>query len=239
MSKFTSIKSVVYDFFNLNRQYTLTDYERYKRIVINGLEDLNIFVLKQIKCKYLDVTSINTCQLPDDYIDKIKVGLNYNERVYCLTENNNIVLPRDEECGLEIRDIIASESNIVELFTPYNYGGRYYSDTYGVRGGMTHITYRIDKEYDRIVLEGSVPLGTKILLEYESSGITVGEDSIVPVILKPCLLSYIYWMDDYSNRSKQDQYGVQCRRVRNLSYSFTNDDFRDSQLQMANQTAKR
>jgi hypothetical protein len=232
---YTTIREIVSESFISEGDFTAKGYMQRASIVIRGIRHLQLHTLKQIKTVMLPISAINTVDMPEDYIKYIRVGLNADERVYTLTYNPNIVLLNETLCGADDRDITASNDNVLVL--PYN-STPFNGNTYGLSGGY-NCYFREDKEHGRLVLEGEMPADADILLEYLSSGISISEDTQIPIIAYEALLAWLYWKLDKENPRLMNLFGIEETKLKNFIHSFTLSELLDAGYLGSAQSIKR
>lgn len=250
-SRFTSVREVVFDYMNETGGYEMSNFMRYSQIVIRYITQLNLHVLDNIEIAHLPVnTDLNSVDLPQDYISYTKVAINVNERLWTLTENRNINLPRENlECGEETRDTVAADSNLTRrvYFVPSYSQGNYTPTLYGRRGARNIGYFRIDKKFNSMYLEGDLTAyGNEIILEYVSSGIG-GADTVVPRQAHEVLISWLKWkvrdsdplMNATQVRDAENQLGIEEDKLKDFEWQFTLDDYMDEWRSTLSQSIKR
>jgi hypothetical protein len=189
------------------------DDQYLSQYIIEGLTELNIFHLDIFGSKpaILDISDINTVDLPSDYIDYLVIGYVVNGRLVSLTHNPNIPIPISGDCGEDTNPF-------PELTTEFPS-----SPTFGASGGYNIATYTIDKRNRRIIIQGSVP-GGQIHLKYITSGISMSEETFVPRQYLPVIKAFVIWTvvendpkEPMNNKMrKANIYGDQVRRASSL-----------------------
>lgn len=201
--------------------------------------------------QYIQLNSLNIGQLPPDYLMYVRVGVNINERWWTLTYNPNMIIPFDEECGIRERDMDKSNNNVssdVEFF-PHYIGETYISNLYGRRGGYNIGYFTIDKSRWEIVVEGDmVTYGSKIILDYVSTGIRKDGLTKVPMLAVEPLIAWLDWKVKFSDRylyslneakEAENQFGIALDEYRIREYKFTKDDYMDEIYLSRSQSIKR
>jgi hypothetical protein len=188
------------------------DYMRYKSMLITGLSDLNLTTLLDYDTVEITPDNLNHCQLPPDCEIIHLVALNYNERLFELSENPNIVILDQVVCGEETRDVQASNSNIKQFF-PCGWG----DSLPAIRGGYNNVYYKLDKKHNRLVLEGNVPLST-IIVQYFTNGISLNSETYIPRYAMKCLLAYLNWSIDEGDVLKGRMFATEEKRLKQISH---------------------
>ena len=229
-----SLKQVVASYQNETGDYSTSHYKRLMQLAIEGLSDLNIFYSPSIKTAYITVTDINTIDVPEDYVDYIRVGLIVDGSIWTLTKNTNIPLLRAISCGEDLGDTANQLSPRQQFDWHYSFSG-------GTNVGM----YRYDPEYRRLVLSGDL-MGQTAVLEYISSGVSCSGDTWVPREAGEVIKEYIYWKSQQRTDAAVSQkelaqrnYYYALHKYMELAYSFTIDEFLDAIRSGEKQTIKR
>lgn len=231
-----TVVAYILDELNMSERYAEMA-ERVANFVIRGFTDMNMFHLTNIQVEYLKVGQDNTVNLPDDYIDYRKIGIEVNGRVWTLTLNDNIALPRAMKCGEDIRKVISSPNpsqfglNFGYYFPDHVRNGRYIGGLYGVGGGFNLAYCRIDKERRQIVLDGRVPK-CEVVLEYVSTGVSMSRQTIIPrIALEPLIAFGIWKMTPFDRigqkEAAKNDYIMEVEKMRALENAMTADEFRD------------
>lgn len=224
-------------------------YETYLQYAIQGLDELKLGAMTHIKVARLTLDENNTVSLPNDFIDYTVIGVCDGGRIRELSENPNICLPTELECGTYQRDTKTTDENEnlhkEYVFFPHYYNGTYY-ENYTAEGGFNTAYFRIDKAGWRIVfLNDASAGGTPIIMEYVANDVT--KDSVIPRNAVPVLEAYInYAKTEYNmnanigdKRMAQRNYRNKRRQFRAGNYSFTAKRFLDVVAQNYTQGVKR
>lgn len=180
----------------------------------------------------LDVSSINTVDLPTDFVDYIVIGYTVGNKIVSLSYNPRLAIPQTEDCG--------------ELTTPYPLSSNQEMPLerhYGA-GGITTMEYKIDKRNRRIILSGTIP-NSQVILEYISSGIS--NQTVVPRYAVPAIRSYVYWMRCFNDprvamndkNDKRELWVSEVRRLREFETRMTVDEICDALMKGVRPTIKR
>lgn len=215
------------------------------------LVDYGLNTPYSVKVKWLDVTDLNTVNLPHDYINYIKVGVPIGGQLWTLTLNRSVIGPTatTTDCDISIEQA-ASESVDTSNYDRwyytghYNQNGEYIGKMYSYGGGWNSEGYfKEDKANHRFILDSVT--ANQIVLEYNSS--ELGRDTIVPHYAVPAIKRYIDWqvgMADpeairgtisYLERLFYDQ----VMKMRNVQKPFRVDEFWDAYYEDVHGTIKR
>jgi hypothetical protein len=150
--------------------------------IIDCISELNMFHLDVSGpvSTIIDISDINTVDLPSDYIDYLKIGYIVNGKIVTLTHNPSIPIPISGECGEDTNPFPDLSLSIPLV------------PTYGAGGGYNVAEYRIDKKDRRIILQGSVP-GSQLAIEYISTGVSLNEETTIPRKYLPAIRAYVVW----------------------------------------------
>ena len=183
LSGIKSIPDMVEEYLLLSKK-PMDEYIRYQQLLINGFKEAKLFHLKGFpKVSKLTVSSINTIDLPDDYMSFVAVVVPLQGQYWALTEKNAIVfsqtgstLDEDDGEGVDISDA--------------------YLFDYQSAGGVNREGYiRMDERNRRIVLNKLQNSRTEVFLIYNSTGVNAGATTYIPERVKNMLFAYINWMD--------------------------------------------
>lgn len=238
---FTTIEGIVANVLDeMGKQHMYNELaETIAQKVIRGYRELNMFHRLCLQVVYLPVSEMGTVDLPDDYVDYHKIGLVYNGRVWTLSINETIALPRREECGVPVRDVITNANpqnfDYGYSFPDHYRNGRFVGGLYGLGGGFNKAYYRIDDQRNQIVLSGSIHR-CEIVLEYQSNGISTSRNTLIPRECTEALTAFCMWkmlianMEIPMNRIemyKQNYYEA-VESLRFLETAMTVDEYKDA-----------
>jgi hypothetical protein len=183
---------------------------------LRGIRELGFDVNKMVKSIKLPVESNDTVELPDDFVDYIKIGVvGSNGVVYVLGENKNInqsmtyVLdssgnPIDSDDDgvfdrVESKGPTNSGSPNVDLiengldsfvFRNYLYDGGL-GALYGFGGGKSFGQFRMNLEQNRVEISGNTD-ASEIVMEYISDEAR-SSNPVIHVYAEEALMAYIYY----------------------------------------------
>jgi len=183
---------------------------------LRGIRELGFDVNKVVKSIKLPVESNDTVELPDDFVDYIKIGVvGSNGVVYVLGENKNInqsmayVLdsngnPIDSDDDgvfdrVESKGPTNSGSPTVDLvengldsfvFRNYLYDGGF-GALYGFGGGKSFGQFRMNLEQNRIEISSNTD-AAEVVMEYISDEAR-SSNPVIHVYAEEALMAYIYY----------------------------------------------
>ncbi len=241
---------------------TMHQADKYLQYAINGLTDLSLYTLQGVKVAYLPINTQGIVDLPSDYIKYSKIGYDNGGKFVTLGLNEDLMLARkSDECGIPLNNNERGcniDENIF-LYPSYGYyyaphyrNGRYVGELYGATGGQTDSSYRVDRERRQILFDSSISLSTtlpitEIILEYLSSGVDKGGETVIDRQVIPCLKAYIHWQLIEFNgelplnikQRRQELYYIEYQKLRKLELSFTKDEYFDAVYSTYTQSPKR
>ncbi len=183
-----------------------------RNYALRGIRDMGFDMLNQVKSLKLSIDkSLNTVDLPDDYVDLIKIGIvGQDGLVHVFGENKNLNISNkykadnagnfidSDSDGVYDRERDRDVTNVGEGFKQYDsyvFRNYLYENTqgrlYGVGGGQYGGEYRINKEDNRIELGTGID-ATKVVIEYVADEARSLNPSI-HLYAENALRSYIYY----------------------------------------------
>jgi len=210
---------------------------------ISCLRELEFDVTGSPVIKELPVTELDTVNLPDDYLNYIRVGFT-NKHGYFqeLGRNKNISLNRTlDDCGTRIKKKIDNSDPDYAYnaaFSGTEYGSAHYRNNenigryYGLGGGTNaNGSFKIDKNYQQIQLDCYIG-GDTITLEYLADpNKTNGEFDVHPFAVET-VKAWIDWKLNENNpnvsiavsQSKKMLYGSNKKLLRSRMASMSVQD---------------
>lgn len=225
------------------------DYVHLKQLMIDGYQDLCMFHLNIVKVKNCDILDGNVVPFPNDYLYYSKIATIVGRKIYTLTRDDSIPLPRQYECGVESNEVNNTISEPVmygDTMKPYPMTRAnslaFFDDTAAKNIGY----YRLDEERRLIILKGYFPEG-RIILEYAVVAVDVNGETMVPRYVVPALRAYVMWATcEYDPRvtindkkMKKAAYDAEVHKVRMISNQMTMDEWMDIANATKKQTVKR
>jgi hypothetical protein len=204
------------------------------QLIMDCVTDLNIYHadISGSKTVTLDVSAINTVDLPVDFQDYICIGYCVGNQIVDLTYNPRLAVPQTQDCAIDTNPYPLS--NNIELPISRQYGA----------AGITTKHYKIDKRNRRIILSGSIP-NSQVIMEYIGSGIT--NDTLVPRYAVPVIRAYVYWFRvendprvPYNEKERKSHlYVTEMRRLKEFETRLTINEVMDALYSGIRQTIKR
>ena len=225
---------------------------RLMQLAFNGFRELNLLSMPNIKVVHATLNDINCWNFPIDYLYFTKLAINLNGRLYTLTRNDDLMLNRAQECGIETLETLQADTNCDCFgwgysFMPHWYGGSWYPKLYGMGGGINNAGYyRIDNEMRRIQFSSLIPQ-TDLVIEYKSNGLEPDGSALVPEAYVAALQEYIHWKNiEYNPRVSQgekqrrfEMYDMYFNTANYLTNSFTESEYLDATYAEFSASAKR
>lgn len=249
---FITIRNVVASVMDDLRLYDMKEFEHIKKIVVEGVKKLNIYYLYNVNVVYLKINDDLTVDLPSDYVDYVKIGVLDGGKIWALTRDDDMALPRKDECGLNEKinykgNIASDYGEYYDLFVDHFRNGEYIAGAYYNRGGINFGYYRIDIERRQIKLSGSVSKDNEIVLEYKSSGVKINDTTYIPLKALWALKAYTHWqIVEYDPRvpmnekeRKKQQFFETANELTAIEGSITYDEYTDFVYGISRQTTKR
>ena len=214
------LDQVVYSYLNELGENSTAQFNRYKQIVIEGFTDMNIHVTNVVEQQIAEVNTANQITLNPDYIAWASVYVEVNGRYWPLDHNENIVLPKEDNCGtvFYFSEHLINPSKIGYEYTErrHNMGGR----------------FAVNEKTRIMRFEGDMR-GKSIYIIYLSSGVNMERDTYINRALLPTLKAYLNWIitirDKTANLQAKDHaeylYGLELQKYDVHVNSFTAHDF--------------
>lgn len=231
--------------------YSMQQYKRLMQITIEGLGFLRIFHAGAIQVAYLQCNSAGIVPFPKDYIRYSKIGIYCHGRVVTLTMNNTMALNRAQVCAEDIRVMEGQGGgSIIDgwtdgyYFAPHYVGDQYVGGLYGAGGGINIAYYKIDEVAKQIQFNGFIPNDKRMVLEYQSTGISAGtiisRDELDP--LKKYVHQYRVEYDDRvplsTKERRGDQFDKSVIQLRASKGYFTMSEYMDTLYRAHKQSPK-
>lgn len=230
------ITDVVDNYLFLKGNWSASNFQRYLHIVLNGRQYYGFTSSTEYKTVNLTISALNVIDVPIDFIDYVRIGMESDNQIWTLTKNNNIVLPTGISCGA----LTSADTTPIADATLWL--------DFSSTGGKNFMYYRYDKESRRIVFRGD-GVGREVILEYISDGVSMDAETYVPSDMVPMLTAYLEWQlklyGDKENKSNSDTeyYGREFRACRkdyqSSKLKFTADELLDTIRGTHKQTIKR
>lgn len=189
---------------------TMHRYEQFRKWALDGYKSFNFDLDAVVKTVSLSLTAWKAIVLPDDYVDFVMVGVEFDKQVRLFTNDRRISLylpdnvpPNGEPLERVGSNSLPDPSDISRFFF-YNYDGRG-MDT-GKLFGLSVKTngigeFKINKERGEMQFNLSLDSATPIYLEYISTGINPTEKICINIYAGKLLELYIHWQRHAFSRS--------------------------------------
>lgn len=248
-NNYTNLMAVVQSYCNEKNEKSLTRVEKYLQLAVEGFSQLNTFELNSIETARLTLdTSTMSANLPADFIEMVKIGIEVQGRLWTLTLNQNLIQPVPSTiCNVPVPQVnTITDTTVLDsgfFFAPYWFEGYYYTP-YGISGGINTAYYKID--YGRNVIMFSGFTGSyPIILEYKSSGISAS--TIVPRTAVPALKAYIHFanirhdlrFNEGQIAAAENRYNIELYSLQRLNNSFNYNEIADILYGTFSQSPKR
>jgi len=179
-------------------------YIRFLKWAVDGYRKMNLHgLMPTIKTIELEIDqATNSANIPNDYIDYLKIGVCRGGYMYNFDLNNKICLPADNavaDCPCKPHEIeqALSEPNVYldynttwDYYNPRVNNGIYTAGFYGVGAGFYGGGYRIDKNNGKIVFDSYVKLDS-VKMEYQSTGVSDDGTALVDEGAIEALVAYV------------------------------------------------
>lgn len=154
---------------------------------------------KSVKVAYVTPNAAGNAPMPMDMEKYLKVGISLCGQIYTLTVNNDLLLARTYECGVE------QEPQSIEAclqtpdyeypdgfwYAPHYRAGQYVGEMYSQGGGLNAFGYfRADYEQRQFQFS-NVPV-TEIIIEYVADE-DVNSQTLIPYQCVDTILNYVHW----------------------------------------------
>lgn len=180
----------------------------------------------QPKTVLLDISDVNTCKMPGDMIDWVKIGVQDNQFVRTIGINGELsTIDRtlgSPEFGSSVSPgWLPNGTSITEYgngFEFLNYGG---TSLIAVGGGLPHEGHFkvVDRGgFKELLLDGNIN-ATQIYLEYIALGIDPCEDTVVEPYIADYVMKAILFLYESEINPKATESSI-MRRGREKSYAF-------------------
>lgn len=208
-----SVKEVVNDFLlTLSEDDYVSNVADYHvhQLALRGIREMGFDVMKRIKSLSLTVSDNNTVELPDDFVDFLRVGIaGTGGALHVLKENKNINISQEyvtdsfsnpiDSDGDGVFDRKNSEKTISTIGNNNldNYRDRTYlyesteGRQYGYGGGKGVGYFRMNYEQNRIELNSEVDV-TNLVVEYIADEAR-SQNPSVHIYAEEALRQYIYF----------------------------------------------
>lgn len=219
----------------MQKSYSLHWYIQALKYASDCLRELTFDSLKNINTVILDVSDTGAADLPCDYVDKIKVGIQKGQYIKPLVQDDSI--NRKVKLDSTGTPIKYDEPCNFDLYTPFLFQSYPYLETcltpiYGFNAGWLTDGYKILRERGQIQLDQNV-CATEIYLEYISDGQCADNATMVHPYAQKTIEAYIFWQFKEHSRTygagerqlAQNEFNAQRRILRARLNGLTKDDY--------------
>lgn len=235
---FKSIGFIVNSILNRLDKYDLTLPERLANILLEEYAEYKMYHINSVKVAYISLNDALIGQLPVDFVDYTKVGVNYMGEIRTLSLNTNLVKPRPGSCGETINAAGGAGPQ-------FNSGGYYFADhfrngqfieaMFSAGGGYNLSYFNVDREKRIIWLTNPLP-SNELIVEYISNGLEDSMETLVPQeCVTPLRLYGIWQLAEYDDKMRltdkdrrEVQYGRAVENMRFFNSVPTMDEYLDS-----------
>jgi hypothetical protein len=191
-----------------------THFTKFLHFAIKGYRALNLTgAMPSVKYVKIPVNqNTNTCLLPKDYVEYLRIGvdchgifinLDYNPELVLQDANYGLQCACDSEhitgCVNQICNVVMGGGNALAEFGGWGWAGEfgnngwnYDTPNYGIGPGFYHGGYRINNQLGVIQFDSC--LTPKVVyMEYTSNGIDMNGDAVIPQLAVPAINAYVHW----------------------------------------------
>lgn len=228
--------------------------QHYMQLGVRAVRELNIDVTGQLKTVILTPNSYRAIDVPEDYYDYSKIGVDIAGEIHVLGVNNNMMFPYQKNDVGQLQPTSYTSPNMSDAINANSISGLglwFYNyvliDQYGENTGRLYGsngtpdvlgTYRYWAENRQFVFS-PMAQNKQIVLEYISTGIN-NANVLVPDEAIESVISFIRWKGAKGN--EREQFRVEwennVRRLRLRQFSFTVDEFIRATRQAYHQAPK-
>ena len=208
---FVSVKEVVNDFLlTLSEDDYASNAADYHvhQLALRGIREMGFDVMKRVKSIALDVTDLNTVNLPDDFVGLLRIGAEGTDGLfYAFKENKNIstaqqyvkdingnLIDSDNDGVYDREGSTKTQSiNTVDDLTDESRQSLFEGSTgriYGYGAGRGFAQYRLNYEQNRIELGSGINYD-EVVIEYIADEAR-SQNPSVHVYAEEALRNYIY-----------------------------------------------
>ncbi len=204
----------------LRRGYPVHFYFQFMKLASDCIRELNFSTLAIINTKKLLVGPLGSVELPQDYVDYVKIGIPNGQYVRPLASRDGInrLNNYDDNGNKTLYDHV--ESNQVGGWIGYwynnviNSNGENIGRQYGRGAGERKDTFKVLKERGEIQFDED--LGVEyIILEYISDGQNVDNATKIDPQAQATIEAYVLWQMKEASRA----YGLQERQLAKQEYT--------------------
>lgn len=241
---FVTIDEVVSDLQYRGQDYSLTNYDYWFHLCIQGIKKMNIFNLRTANIAYLEMNGSGILQLPQDYVDYIQIGVVDGQGVFrTLTWDPNIFPVPHETCGENDSVVLRADKAVAPAFFRYpGFNGWWIGQMYGLTGGYNVGYYNINRATNELYISGLAET-VAIVLEYKTTGVSINGVTMVRTQMQEALISWCMMTAQKFNVIQSQTnwatvyYGDE-NELESLDQAITMEEFRDIIYGSKKQTPK-
>jgi len=187
-----------------------------RAFALRGVREMGFDMLKRVRSLKLPVNTNATVDLPDDFVDMIKIGVVGDDGlVYVFGENKNInfsqkyrsingvnidsdadgVFDREDSKSSTLGGGTSNTEDVSDGFGSYVFRNYVYGSTegqlYGLGGGLYRGEYRINNDQNRIEIDTNTDV-QEVVIEYICDE-ALSTNPTIHVYAEEALRSYIYY----------------------------------------------
>ena len=210
------------------------------------LRELHFDVLRCINSTKLTVGVDNTADLPDDYVDYTRIGVQVGQNIRPLLQMDSLIAQDNTQVGVaETGDNTDNKSNSIIYGFPMASGltwgtmltnsyGEVTGRVFGYGAGTQPDTFRVLREQNKILFNRSINAGSQIILEYIGDGSSCDNATQVDPYAQACIEAYCLWQFAEQNRTSnigdkqylKTQYEHQLRILKGRKNDWTIPDIK-------------
>lgn len=190
---YATLKDIVLGECLAQNDTTLTRFNVFLMYAIQCVKSWNFGSGQSIITKKFTVNNLAYIPMPSDFVDWSKIGTQNGDEIRVYVVNGNLALSHAiNSCGDETPNGSLPDSIYQYPFWGYNngystnvlygFGNQRYSDG----------SFRIDVENRRIQFSSKLA-GTVIYMEYISTGVNIGQETVVNEYARELVRNYIQW----------------------------------------------
>lgn len=194
------------------RQYPMHWYLNFMVNSIRCVRELNMDVMQNIKSVRLPVNSYNAVQIPSDYVDYVRLGVEKGQFVQPFQPKSSYNrLNNFDDSGNKIP---YGEATVYNNSLPYDRELFWYSNAFNDKGEFRgrvfnntpayRNSFEVFRERNEIQLDSAVSVD-EVVLDYISDGLECGADTCVHPYALSTIQAYIIWQMKEHSRSYNRQ----------------------------------
>lgn len=225
----------------LQAGYSLHWYLQFMKYAADGYRELHFDSLKCINAKRLTLNGQKAVDLPNDYVDAVKIGIINGQDIRQLVQRTSInrLINRTADFAPTTYGSLVQEGTPDYTFIPglfwltnlLNENNEFLGRMFGLRQGALCEGYKILPERNQIQFDEQVQ-SNEIVLEYISNGQSVDSASRVDPYAQAAIEAYIFWKlkvfgRHYNNQDRElakREFDMQHARLRARKNPLTVQD---------------